>query len=212
MPLGLAHAGDVTFTQNVVADFEFDILGGTPINPGGDTGFQPYEAAGALTFTLGPAINDPNQTAVAFTNVTGTLDGVFPTSLLPYTISPDVQFLGGELTNIVRDGNGNVISGDVSDLSMRWDLVAFGGNLTLFTLDGLPFDGAITSIPFSNGAVLSGAAPFNVYLDDGGTDVLVAYGEDRTLTAVPEPASAVLAGLAVFMVAAVTAASRLRAA
>jgi hypothetical protein len=203
MPVALVHAGDVTFTQNFVADFEFDVLGGTPINPGGDTGFQPYEAAGALTFTLDSAIDDPNQTTVAFTNATGTLNGVFPTSLLPYTISPDVQFLGGDLTNIVRDGNGNVISANVSDLSMRWNLIAYGGALTLFTLDGLPFNGAITSIPFTNGNVLSGAAQFNVYLDYGGTEILVAYGEDRTLTAaaVPEPASAVLAGLAVFIVA-----------
>jgi hypothetical protein len=207
---GFVHAGDVTFTQNVIADFQFDLLGGTPINPGGDTGFQPYEAAGALSFTLDSAINDPNHTTVAFTNATGTLNGVFPTSLLPYTISPDVQFIGGDLTNIVRDVNGNVISGDVSGLSMRWDLIAFGGGLTLYTLDGLPFDGAITSIPFSSGNVLSGAAQFNVYFNDGGVDVLVAYGEDRILTVVPEPASGILAGISVFMVAIVTAAIRSR--
>jgi hypothetical protein len=193
---GLVHGGDLTFTQAFVANFDFDVLGGTPINPGPATGFQPYEAFGALTFTLGSSINDPTQTTVPFTNVTGTLNGVYPTSLLPYTISPDVQFVGGDLTNIVRDSRGNVISADVSDLSMRWDLIAFGGALTLFTLDGLPFDGSITSIPFSNYTVLSGPAQFNVYMDFGGTDLLVAYGENRTLTTVPEPTSATLAGLA----------------
>ena len=55
-----AWLGDGTSTQLV-------------INPSGDTGFQPYEAAGALTFTLDSAINDPNQTTVAFLNATGTL-------------------------------------------------------------------------------------------------------------------------------------------
>jgi hypothetical protein len=162
---GLVPAGDLTFTQEFVANFEFDVLGGTPINPGGDTGFQPYEAVGALTFTLDPSINDPSQTTVPFANVTGTLKGVFPTSLVPYTISPEVQVLGGDLTSIVRDGNGDVISAEVSDLSMRWDLIAFGGSVTLFSLDGLPFDGPITSLPFSDGTVLSGPARVNAYLN-----------------------------------------------
>jgi PEP-CTERM motif len=200
---GLVCASDVNFAQNFVANFEFDVLGGTPINPGPATGFQPYEAVGALNFTLDSSLNDPSHpTTVPFTNVTGTLNGVFPASLLPYTISPDVQFLSGDLTNIVRNGSGDVISGDVSNLSMRWDLIAFGGGLTLFTLDGLPFNGSITSLPFSYGTLLSGAAPFNVYLDAGGTDVLVAIGQDRTLAAVPEPSSVTLAGLAALTVGA----------
>jgi hypothetical protein len=205
---GLARAENLTFTQKFIANFEFDVLGNTPINPGPATGFQPYEAMGALTFTLAPALNDPSQTTVPFTNVTGTLNGVYPTSLLPYTISPDVQFLGGDLTNVVRDGGGNVISADVSNLSMRWDLIAAGGNLTLFTLDGLPFNGAITSLPFSDGTVLSGADQFNVYLNVGGSNVLVALGEDRILTAVPEPTSGALGGLAALTVGAVIALRR----
>jgi hypothetical protein len=200
---GLVRASDLTFSQNLVANFEFDVLGGTPINPGPATGFQPYEAVGALNFTLDSSLNDPSHpTTVPFTNVTGTLNGVFPASLLPYTISPDVQFLSGDLTNIVRNGSGDVISGDVSNLSMRWDLIAFGGGLTLFTLDGLPFNGSIASLPFSYGTVLSGAAPFNVYLDAGGSDILVAIGQDRTLAAVPEPSSVTLAGLAALSVGA----------
>ena len=198
---GVVRAGDVTFTQDFQANFEFDILGATPINPGGATGFLPYEAFGALTFTLPSSINDPTQTTVPFTNPTGILHGVSPI-LGPYSISPDVQFLGGDLTNIVRDGSGNVISADVSNLSMRWDLIAFGGSLTVFTLDGLPFSGPITSIPFSYGTVISGPDQFNVYFDAGGTDFLVAYGRDRTLTAVPEPGSAALAGIAALAVGA----------
>jgi hypothetical protein len=200
----IVHATDLTFTQTYVASFEFDVLGGTPINSGGDTGFQPYAAEGALTFTLDSSINNPAQTTVPFTNVTGTLNGLYPTSLVPYTISPDVQFLGGDLTNIVRDGSGNVMSADVSNLSMRWDLVAFGGAVTLFTLDGLPFDGSVTSVPFGDGTVLSGSPQFNVYMDYKGTDILVAYGKDRILSAitpgvVPEPSSGVLAGLSVLI-------------
>ncbi len=191
---GGARASDVTFTNTFIADFEFDVLGGTSINPGPATGFLPYEAIGNLTFTVDSAINDPSQTSAAITNVTGTLNGVIPSFLVPYTISP-IQFLTGDLTDIVRTG-GKITSANVSDLSMKWDLVA-GGGLTLFTVDGLPFNGSVSSIPFANGDQLSGAAQFSVYFFNGMTNELVAYGEDRTLTAVPEPSSAALGMTAV---------------
>ena len=189
------HGGDVIFTQEMDAHFEFSLLGGTVINPGPTTPFIPFEAIGSLTFTLDASLNDPSQpTTVPFINVTGSLAGVSPPQFLPYVISPDLQFIGGELTDIVRDGSGNVISADVSGLSMRWTMVGTPDNLTLFTKDGLPFDGTTNSIPFSLGTVLAGAADFNVYLDDGATDPLVVIGRNRTLTAVPEPSSLVLLG------------------
>ena len=201
---GLVRAGGVTFTETFVANFEFSLLGNTDINPGGTTPFIPFQAIGNLTFTLDPSINDPSQpTAVPFTSVTGSLAGVSPPTFLPYAISPNLQFLGGELTNIVRDAGGNVISANIVDLSMRWTMVGTPGNLTLFTEDGLPFDGTTNSIPFSYGTTLAGAAPFNVYLDNGGSDPLVVIGQNRTLTAVPEPNSAILAGLASLAVGAV---------
>ena len=174
---GTVQAWDVTFTENLVANFEFSLIGGTDINPGPTTPFIPFEAQGSLTFSLDSSINDPSQpTTVPFTNVTGSLSGVSPPPFLPYTISPDLQFLGGDLTNIVRDGSGKVISADISDLSMRWTMVGTPYGLTLFTKDGLPFDGSTGSIPFSNGTVLAGAADFNVYLDNGGTR---SSGRDR---------------------------------
>ena len=195
---GLVRAESLTFTEQFVANFDFQLLGGTAINPGPATPFIPFEAIGSLTFVLDPSLNDPSMpTTVPFTSVTGTLTGVQPLPFLPYTISPDLQFLGGELTNIVRDSSGNVISADVTDLSMRWDLVTPA--LTLYTQVGLPFDGAITSLPFAVGTVLSGPEPFNVYLQGGG-DTVVAVGENRTLTAVPEPASLTLAGVAAVIV------------
>ncbi len=193
----LVQAGSVTFTENFVADFDFNVLGGTSINPGPESGFVLYQAVGALTFTVNSSINDPGATTVPITNVQGTLTGDFPGTSNPFTISPDLQFLTGDLTSIVRDGSGNIISANVSDLSMRWTLVAFGGALMLYTLDGLPFNGPVSSVPFAHGDVISGPDQFNVYTSYNGSDELVAYGRDRTLTAVPEPGSGMLAGLAV---------------
>ena len=195
---GIVQAGDLTFTATMVANFEFSLVGYTAINPGPTTPFIPFEAIGKLTFSVNASINDPSQpTTVPFTNVTGELNGVppSPSMFLPFTISPDVQFIGGDLTNIVRDSHGNVTSADVSNLSMRWDMIGPGG-LTLFTLDGLPFNGSITSLPFSIGTVLSGPDPFNVYLQGGGPDPVV-IGRNRILTSIPEPSSLVLLGAGV---------------
>jgi hypothetical protein len=74
----------------------------------------------------------------------------------------------------------------------------FRGAVSLFTKDagGLPFDGAITSLLFSYGTFLSGPAQFNVYFNAGGTDYLVASGEDRMLAAVPELSAIILLGIA----------------
>ena len=116
---GLVQAESLTFTEQFVANFDFQLLGGTVINPGPTTPFIPFEAMGGLTFVLDPSINDPTKTTVPFTSVTGTLTGVLPAGFLPYTISPDLRFLGGELTNIVRDSSGNLISANVTDLSMK---------------------------------------------------------------------------------------------
>jgi hypothetical protein len=192
---GLSTAGDVTFTQDFVAKFDFNLLGDTSINNGPATGYLPYEAVGSITFTLDAAINDPTKTTVAITNAVGSFTGVPPLPLGPFTISPNIQFLGGELTDIARDGSGHITSADVTNLSMQWELVAFGGAIVIYSDGGLPFNGTVHSIPFTNGDVLSGPDPVNGILP--GTGEVVASVENRFLIAVPEPGTAVPAGLAV---------------
>lgn len=189
-----------TFTRRVVADFEFSLVAGTPFNPGPvDTPFIPFQAIGDLTFELDPAINDPSApTTVPFLDATGVLQGTKPTDFGPFTISPNVAFLGGELTDIVRDGSGEVISANVRGLLMEWELVgpAFG---RLYGTAGLNFDADGVTIPFAYGTILSGPLPFDVYADDGdgdtSNDILVAIGRNRTLRVVPEPHSAALLAL-----------------
>jgi len=108
---GLVRASDLTFTENFVANFQFQLLGGTVINPGPTTPFIPFEAIGSLTFTLDPSLNDPSQpTTVPFTNVTGLLAGVSPAAIPPYTISPDAAVHRRRPDQYVRDGSGNVTS------------------------------------------------------------------------------------------------------
>lgn len=191
----VAVAEVITFTETFQADFKFNFLAGTPFNTGAvDTGFIPFRAVGDLTFTL---FNDHVSPTLAFTSVTGMLNGVSPTSppsTLPFFITPNVGFLGGNLTNVVYDGSGGILSANVSDLSMFWKLVGTPFNVTLYGKVGLPFDASNVSIPFSPGTVLTGAQPFEVYLE-GGPDTPVIIGADRTLTAVPEPNSVALSGL-----------------
>jgi hypothetical protein len=199
-----AQAAVLTFTSTVQADYEFSLIGGTPLNPGPTTPFIPFRAFGNLTFELSPLLNDPSlPTSVPFVDVEGELDGIPPSPppTLPHVISPNLEFIGGDLINIVRDGSGNVVSADVSGLEMRWTLVGSSPMfpVTLYTQVGLPFDATNVRIPFRPGTVLAGAAPFDVYLDDGdgdpSNDILVAVGQNRTLTVitdVPEPSSAVI--------------------
>jgi hypothetical protein len=196
----------ISFTVPVVADYEFSLVGGTPLNPGPTTPFIPFRAVGPLTFSVSPMLNDPSRpTTVPFTGLSGVLNGVPPSppNTLPHYISPNVQFLGGNLTNIVRDVSGEVISADVSNLNAMWELVGTGPAfpVRLYSDAGLPFDATGVTLPFAPGTVLAGAAPFNVFLDDGdgnrANDVLVAIGRNRTLTvaAVPEPVAVVVFGL-----------------
>ena len=201
LPAAAARAEVLSFTSTVVADYEFSLLGGTPLNPGPTTPFIPFRAVGDLTFTLHPSLNDPSMpTTVPFVSVTGVLQGVPPSpgNTLPHTISPNVQFLGGSLTNIVRDGAGEVLSANVVNLSSLWEMIGMSPAfpVRLYTQQGLPFAANNVTIPFQVGTVLAGAPIFNVYLDDGdgnlANDVLVVEGRNRTLTVVPEPGTGVL--------------------
>ena len=89
---------DILFTQTFVADFEFSLPAGSPLNPGGPTTpFIPFEAVGSLTIGVDNALNDPGRpTSVAITSFSGSLEGVAPASFLPYSIDPNVKFVGGE--------------------------------------------------------------------------------------------------------------------
>jgi hypothetical protein len=121
-----------------------------------------------------------------------------------FYLSPNLEFIGGDLTNIVRDGSGNVLSASVDNLSMRWEMIVdpLGTPARLFTKVGLPFSGDIDDFQNPEGAVISGLDPFEVYLDDGADGTLVAIGQNRTLTIVPEPGTFALFGiLAVGLVA-----------
>ena len=156
------------------------------------TPFLPFQAFGPLTFSLSDDVADPTKSTAPFTNVTGQLDAG-----TAFYISPNLEFIGGDLTNIVRDGGGNILSATVDNLSMRWEMVVdpLGTPARLFTRVGLPFSGDMDDFQNPEGTVISGLAPFEVYLDDGGDGTLVAIGQNRTLTIVPEPGTFALFGI-----------------
>ena len=196
-----AHAS-ATFESQVIADFEFKLLSDGPLGGAGfpEDVFIPFQASGILAFELDDSVNDPAATTAAFTNVTGRLVGLSPAAFLPFEIGP-IEFVGGSLTNIVRDGGGNVISADVEGLSMEWDMVTSpggGDEITLYTRGGLPFDSEVDSIPFSVGTILAGPEEFDGFLQTGNgvNDPLAVMGRNRTLTVVPEPTSLAILGTA----------------
>ncbi len=187
---------DMSFDLDLQADFEFAFLSNTQFNPNpGMTPFLPFQAHGPLTFSLDNEILNPAATTVPFTNVTGQLDGVDAVTGLPFSITPNLEFVGGNLVNIVRDGSDNITSATVENLSMRWQMFVGppGASVTLFSKVGLPFDGDIANYQEPEGTVISGLDPFEVYLDlGGGESELVAIGRNRTLTVVPEPSTLAL--------------------
>lgn len=188
---------DVVFDTGFIADFEFNVWSNGPLGGAGfpTDVFIPFRAIGDLSFTLDDAVNNPAATTAPFLNVTGDLVGVSPGPFLPYTISP-IQFLGGDLTNIVRDIGGNITSADIDGLSMTWEMIGSPGGtpIRLYTKVGLEFNGQTSGIPFSDGMVLTGPSVFGVYLDTGMgvNDPLAVFGRNRVLTAIPEPTSAAL--------------------
>ncbi len=199
-----SHA-TLVFSNSVQANFKFTTVVGNPLGLPDNLELD-FVATGAMTFSLDDSV--ANASSMAFTNATGAL-----TVLTPFagaTMGPH-QFVSGQLQNITRDGLGNITGGNVVDLRMRWQMFvpnAGGGPATrLYTSDSLPFNGAMTGAPFQVSNVLSGPAPFNVFLDVGlgnpgqpGGDPLAVIGSNRilTITAVPEPSSfALLAAVGV---------------
>lgn len=166
--------------------------------------FIPFQARGILAFELDDDINDPATTTAAFVSATGTIDGVAPAAFLPFEISP-IEFVSGSLTNIERDGGGNVVAADVEGLSMKWEMQAApGGNaIRMYTRDGLPFNSEVDSIPFSVGTILAGPEEFGVFHETGNgeNDPLAVIGRSRTLTIVPEPTSNTILGAALGLIA-----------
>ncbi len=70
-----AAAEDTEFTVTMRANYEFNILGGTSLNPGGDTGYLPFAALGDVTFQLDASINDPTADTVPILNFQSELHG-----------------------------------------------------------------------------------------------------------------------------------------
>lgn len=204
---GPANA-DLIFTSQLQADFEVEVVDGPfsaldGINIGDILQFR---AVGSLEFRLDDSV--PGGTSMPFTDVIGTLTGGSPGPFLPFEMTPDVEFVGGSLDNIVRDGRGQITAANVVDLQMSWEIFStsamFGGEeLLLYSSDPLDFTGHISTLPFSIGDQLFGSSEFELYIDAGlgnpgllDGDPLAAIGRTRILMAVPEPSSISLLTLA----------------
>lgn len=214
LSLGFSARADLlTIESTFQADFVFTATAA------GQSLFGAPEGVPLALRALGPmvfSLDDTGGSSVPFTNATGQLPGVSPPTppgFLPFYITP-VRFDGGSLDNISRDGLGRIVSGNIVDLAMPWEMIGTGPNdgLVIYgdqATTPLLFSGSVT-IDYSSGSpklgigsTIVGLEPFNVYLfvngdrvnQIPGTDPLVFVGSNRSLTVVPEPSSMLL-GLA----------------
>ncbi len=163
------------------------------------------EARGVVQFTIDDIT--AGTTTASFQNAVsvGRLQGVVPGDF--FSISPNVQFVGGTLTNIQQSG-GIVTSADVSNLEMVWDmeLVLPAGAARLVSAAPLPFSGTVSGVPFSIGDQIAGPFPGPVdgLLDLGGGNLdpnPAISVSNRTLTIVPEPSFGVATVFGLFGIA-----------
>jgi hypothetical protein len=219
LAIGRVQADIVTISNMVDADFLFTSTPNGEAIFGVPDGVQfPLRAVGIMNFQ----IDDDGSNTLNFTAASGQLPGVSPPTppgFLPFFITP-VTFDGGTLSNVTRDGEGRITGGTINDLAMAWEMIGTGANegIRLYgDADTTPllFSGGVTveydvdGARFGTGDMIAGPDPFNIYLfingdpenQNPGTDPLVFIGSDRTLTfsAVPEPSSFMVGGVALLI-------------
>lgn len=158
------------------------------------------EALGTLRFTIDDIA--PGQTtanilgAVSIGRLEGTVPGPF------FSISPNVQFVGGTLNNIQQSG-GVITSAEIANLDMIWDMVLTtpDGTARVVSSAVLPFNGTVSGLPFGmNDQLVGTPGSVDGLLDIGGGNFhpnpAIAVS-NRFLTVVPEPTSGALALLCV---------------
>lgn len=196
----------LVFETEVVAEFDVSFYSSGPLAAAATGAGFPLDtplaaaARGTIHFTMDDIT--PGTTSAAIQNAVsiGRLQGFVPGNF--FSISPNVQFVGGTLNNIQQSG-GVVTSADVVDLSMIWDmeLITSGGTARIVSAAPLPFSGNVAGLPFNNGDQIAGPMPGTIdgLLDIGGGNLApnpAIAVSNRFLTAVPEPSSGVLAFLA----------------
>lgn len=169
-------------------------LNGPPFNipPGAEIGLS---ALGSFTFDWGAESNGVASITGFTASFTQTHPLLGPYILLATGEGPSPGF-GGELTNIVDNG-GDLVSADVS-ISTTFSLKFLGpglGEPVLYTKDQATFTGSFVD---GNGSlVFSSSDDLDAFLSTGdpANDPLAAVSFNRTVTAVPEPASAIVCAI-----------------
>lgn len=191
----------IVFQQELLAEFDVSFYSTGPLAAVASGAGFPLDtplaakARGLIQFTIDDITPSTTTANILDAESIGRLQGFVPGNF--FSISPNVQFVGGRLANIQQTG-GVVTSADVVDLSMVWDmqLVTPAGTATIVSAAPLPFSGTVTGLPFSQGDLIVGPFPGTVdgllQLPGGGFDPTPAIAvSNRTLTAVPEPSSGI---------------------
>jgi hypothetical protein len=202
----VVHAGLMSGSIDIAsrADQFFRVTPGSPLTgppfeiPEGAV--LPLSALGSFTVGWGDDTN--NDATVDLESFSAEFEGVFPA---PYRLTgagsgPGASF-SGQLTNIVESG-GQLVSADLvlmTTFSLEFMIPGLSANPTLYTKDLSTFTGEVQA---------GGAALGEVFVSVGETEVFFATGDPdgdplsgvsfgRTVTAVPEPSTALSLGLLV---------------
>ena len=197
--------GAIVFETQILAEFDVLFYSTGPLAGAvQDAGFPldipiAAKALGVMQFTIDDITAGTTTANIQNAVSLGRLQGFAPGPF--FSISPNVQFVGGTLNNIQQVG-GVVVSADVVNLEMFWDMVLTtgAGSARVVSAATLPFSGTVSGVPFNFNDQIAGPFPGPVdgLLDIGGgnfhPDPAISVS-NRTLKAVPEPASGALAAI-----------------
>lgn len=156
----------------------------------------PAKARGFMRFEIEDITSSTTEADILGAVSLGRLIGFDPGPF--FSISPNVEFIGGTLTNIVQT-NGAVTSATVNNLEMIWDmeLTLPSASARVVSESGLGFSGDVTGIPYLDGDTLVGPDGESVDglldLGNGEFDANPAIAvSNRRMIAVPEPSAGIL--------------------
>jgi hypothetical protein len=217
VPAASSKAAPIVAGQDIVHSVAIqmiDLFPGSPFNPGPDVLTVQVRADGFFVMDRQAQVGS----VIDFSIPQALFQGVLPGPLPPLAFDlvaggADLTPSTGQITNVTQNpADPGFASGAASSFASGdflantyFKLVVPGAGATIYSDPNMAavFTASISSLPLAPGTVLAGAARINLYLQTGAgfdpaRDPIIGQSYNRTVTAVPEPASvlSLMAGVA----------------